>query len=120
MPGGYHNQARVVINSSGGTTSPMALGAAVVPFNTFANAGVIDQEVVPYGIVDTGANVSEKGWGLYATAGSSVAGPSLTRNAFTNGGALVSLSTQAQIFIDPSVADLIWLSAAAHANFGGL
>lgn len=118
MPGGYHNQARVTLNSSGGTSSTIALGAAVVPFNTFAAAGVVDQEIVPYSIIDT--LVSEKGWGLYSATGSSIAGPQLTRNAFTNGGALVTLSTAAQVFIDPSVADLVQLSLTAHANLGGI
>lgn len=119
MPGGYFNQARTTIDSSGGTAT-IALGAAVSPFSTFANAGVTDQTIVPYSIIDTANNVSEKGWGLYASAGSSISGPSLTRNAFTNGGILVVISTQAQVFIDPSVADLIQLSLTAHANLGGL
>lgn len=120
MPGGYYNQARMTINSSGGTLSPLALGAAVAPFNTFATAGVTDQTIVPYSIIDTINNVSEKGWGLYASAGSSISGPSITRNAFTNSGTLVVISTQAQVFIDPSVADLVQLSLTAHANLGGL
>lgn len=118
MPGGYHNQARMTIASSGGTASTIALGGLVAPFNTFATAGVIDQEVIPYSIVDTA--VSEKGWGLYSATGSSIAGPSMTRNAFTNGGVLVSLTTAAQVFIDPSVADLVPLSLTAHANLGGI
>jgi hypothetical protein len=120
MPGGYLNQARMTIISSGGTASPIALGSAVAPFSTFANAGAVDQMIIPYSINDTNANVAEKGWGLYSATGSSTAGPNLTRNAFTNGGALVSLSTAAQVFIDPSVADLVQLSLVAHANLGGL
>jgi hypothetical protein len=118
MPGGFLNQARMTINSSGGTASTIALGGAVSPFNTFATAGAVDQMIIPYSIVDT--LVSEKGWGLYAATGSSIAGPSLTRNAFTNGGVLVNISTAAQVFIDPSVADLVALTAFMHANYGGL
>jgi len=118
MPGGYFNQARMTITSSGGTASPIALGSAIVPFNTFATAGAADQTIVPYSIIDTNVNVVEKGWGLYAATGSSTAGPSLTRNPFT--GTLVSISTAAQVFIDPSVADLVQLSLVAHANLGGL
>lgn len=120
MPGGYFNQARMTINSSGGTTSPLALNAAVLPFSTFATAGVADQTIVPYSINDTSVNVAEKGWGLYASAGSSTGGPSITRNAFTNGGTLVVLSSQAQVFIDPSVADLVQLSLVAHNSLGGV
>lgn len=111
----------MTIQSSG--TTAFALAAAVLQFNTFANAGVIDQEVVPYGAIDTATNNSEKGWGLYSTSGSSTAGPSLTRNVFTstNGGALVSFSSSGtQVFIDPSVADLVQLSLHAHALLGGL
>jgi len=117
MPGGYFNQARMTIASSGGTASPIALSGAVTPFNTFANAGVNDQTILPYSIVDTNVNVVEKGWGLYSATGSSLSGPSLTRNPF---GSLVSISTGAQVFIDPSVADLIQLSLMAHANLGGI
>lgn len=120
MPGGFLNQARMTINSSGGQQSPLALGSAVAPFNTFATAGATDQMIIPYGIIATTANVSEKGWGLYASTGSSTSGPSLTRNPFTNGGVLVSLSSDAQVFIDPSVADLVQLSLMAQANLGGL
>jgi hypothetical protein len=121
MPGGYHNQARMTIQSSG--TTAFALAAAVSGFNTFALTGVVDQEVVPYGALDTVTNNSEKGWGLYAATGSSTSGPSLTRNVFTstNGNAAVAFSSSGtQVFIDPSVADLVQLSLTAHANLGGL
>ncbi len=116
MPGGYHNQARMTISSSG--TGTFTLLAAVPAFNTFANAGIIDQEVIPYGAIDTGTNNSEKGWGLY-----SAAGPTLTRNVFqsTNGNNAVAFSSSGtQVFIDPSVADLVHLSLMAHRYFGGL
>lgn len=121
MPGGYHNQARMTVQSSG--TGTFALLAAVTNFNTFANAGVINGEVVPYGAIDNGTANSEEGWGLYLTAGSSTGGPSLTRNPFssTNGGALVNFSSSAtQVFITESAADLVHLSVTAHANFGGI
>lgn len=110
----------MTINSSGGTSSPLALGGAVAPFSTFATAGVADQTILPYSINDFTNNVAEKGWGLYAATGSSIAGPSITRNPFTNSGSLVSLSSQAQVFIDPSVADLVQLSLMAQAHLGGL
>ena len=114
MPGGYHNQARMTITSSG--TGTFTLGVAVAPFNTFANAGVIDQEVVPYSAIDGTAN-SEKGWGLYSSAG-----PTLTRNVFTstNGGNPINASNTTQVFIDPSGADLVHVSVTAHANLGGV
>lgn len=111
----------MTIQSSGTTT--FALAAAVQQFNTFANAGVINNEVIPYGAIDTVTNNSEEGWGLYASTGSSTSGPSLTRNVFqsTNGNNLVSFSSSGtQVFINPSVADLVQLSLTAHANLGGL
>lgn len=120
MPGGFLNQARMTINSSG--TGPFSLSAVVAPFNTFATAGAVDGMVVPYSALDGTAN-SEKGWGVYNTAGSSTGGPSLTRNVFisTNGNNPISASSSGtQVFIDPSVADLVHLTLSAHANLGGL
>jgi hypothetical protein len=118
VPGGYHNQARMTIQSSG--TGTFALLAAVVPFNTFANAGVISGEIVPYGVIDTSVNLSEQGWGLFSSSGSSTGGPSLTRNPFTNSGVAQNFSLSAQVFIDPSAADFVQLSLAAHNSLGGL
>lgn len=120
MPGGFLNQARMTINSSG--TGAFSLSAAVAPFNTFANAGATDGMVIAYGATDGTAN-SEKGWGVYNTAGSSTAGPSLTRNVFistNSNNPIQTSSSNTQVFIDPSVADLVQLSLAAHANLGGL
>jgi hypothetical protein len=114
MAGGFANQARMTISSSG--TGTFTLNAAVSPFNTFANAGVIDQEIVPYAAID-GTSGSEKGWGLY-----SAAGPTLTRNIFisTNSNTPINASNATQVFIDPSVADLVHVTLTAHANLGGL
>jgi hypothetical protein len=115
VPGGYHNQARMSVSSSG--TGTFSLLAAVPSFNTFAAAGVADQEVVPYGAIDPGSNASEKGWGLYSAAGTT-----LTRNVFTstNGNSAINASLSTQVFIDPSAADLVHISLAAQANLGGL
>jgi hypothetical protein len=115
MPGGYLNQARMTISSSG--TGTFTLAAAVSPFNTFATAGAIDGQVVPYGAIDGSAG-SEKGWGVY-----SAAGPTLTRNVFTSNNSnnpINASSSNTQVFIDPSVADLVQLSLTAQANLGGL
>lgn len=119
MPGGFLNQARMSIQSTG--TGTFALLAAATPFNTFATAGATDGMIIPYGVID-GTTGSEKGWGVYNTAGSSTAGPSLTRNVFisTNANNPINVSLNAQVFIDPSVADLVQLSLTAHANLGGL
>jgi hypothetical protein len=114
MPGGYANQARMTISTSG--TGTFTLSAAVQPFTTFGTAGVVDQEIVPYSAIDTVTNLAEKGWGLY-----SATGPTLTRNPFTNGGTPQPFSSSGtQVFIDPSVADLVQLSLTAQSNLGGL
>ena len=115
MPGGYHNQVRVTISSSG--AADFTLSAAVSGFNTFAQAGVIDGEIVPYGASDTATSLSEKGWGIYSSG-------TLTRNVFIATGGSTSLanfsSSGTQVFIDPSLADLVQLSLVAHAKLGGL
>jgi hypothetical protein len=116
MPGGYHNQARMTVSTSG--TGTFTLSAAVTGFNTFANAGVINNEVVPYGAIDTATSASEQGWGLYTSVG-----PTLTRNVFqsTNSNNPINASSSGtQVFIDPSATDFVQLSLTAHANLGGL
>ena len=120
MPGGYHNQAWMAINSSG--TGAFSLVAAVVGYNTFANAGVQDNEIVHYGAIDPSTNASEAGWGVYTTTGSSTSGPSLTRNVFqsTNGNNPISASQATTVFIAETSVDLVQLSLTAHANLGGL
>ena len=98
-------------------TGTFTLSAAIAGFNTFATAGAVDQMIIPYSVIDSTANGSEKGWGLYASAG-----PTLTRNPFisTNSNNAINASSNAQVFIDPSVADLVHLTLMAHANLGGL
>ena len=115
MPGGYLNQARMSISTTG--TGTFTLSAAIAGFNTFLTAGAVDQMIIPYSVIDSSANGSEKGWGLY-----SASGPTLTRTVFisTNTNNPISCSSNAQVFIDPSVADLVQLSLVAHANLGGL
>lgn len=117
MPGGYINQARMTVSSSG--TGTFTLSAAVQPFNTFAQAGATDGEILPYSAIDTATNLSEKGWGFY-----SASGPTLTRNPYivTGGGSspINASSSGTQVFIDPAASDLVQLSLMAQANLGGL
>ena len=116
MPGGYLNQARMTISSSG--TGTFTLSGAVSPFNTFAQAGVVNGQIVAYSAIDGTAN-SEKGWGVYESSGSNT----LTRNVFqsTNSNSPIDASSSGtQVFIDPSAADLMQLSLTAQANLGGL
>ena len=115
MPGGFLNQARMTITSSG--TGPFSLGAAVAPFNSFATAGAVDGQIIKYSAMD-GTVGSEKGWGVY-----SAAGPTLTRNVLISNNANAPInasSSSTQVFIDPDTSDLASLTLMAHANLGGL
>lgn len=97
----------------------MTLGAAVSGFLTPALAGVVDGEVVTYGIADSGG--SEVGRGTYTAAG-----PTLSRDvvlASTDGGAAITLSGDAQVYftiagedIQPMLAATgLWLAKGAGA-----
>ena len=89
----FHDLVRVATATVG--TGTMTLGAAVSGCLTFANGGVVDGEVVCYGIAD-GAN-SETGLGTYSSTG-----PTLSRDTVyqsTNGGSKISLSGSAEVFI---------------------
>jgi hypothetical protein len=115
MPGGFLNQARMTISSSG--TGTFTLAAAVAPFNTFATAGAVNGQIIKYGAID-GTAGSEKGWGVYTAAGTT-----LTRNVLTSNNSnnpINASSSNTQVFIDPDTADLIHLTLFAHANLGGL
>lgn len=121
MPGGYHDQAWMTVSSSG--TGTFALSAAVAGYNTFSGAGVQNNEIVPYGAIDTGTNNSEAGWGLYLSAGSSTSGPSLTRNVeqSTNGNNPINASSSGTtVYIAERATDLLQLSLSAHCNGGGI
>jgi hypothetical protein len=89
-----------VYTSSIGTGSPLGLGAAVPGYLTFPQAGVQNNDLVPYAIRD-GVD-SEVGTGVYSSAG-----PTLTRNVSksTNADAPINLSGSAEIFIGPRAAD---------------
>lgn len=84
-----------------GNGATLTLGSAVSGFLTFALAGVADQAIVPYGIID-GAN-SEAGWGVYTAAGTT-----LTRNVTksTAADARISLSGSAQVGISARAEDI--------------
>jgi hypothetical protein len=121
MPGGYLNQVRMSVLNSG--TGTLGLSSAISPFLTFAQAGATDQMSVEYSIVDSVGGNSEKGTGRYLATGSTASGPALARdNVFvsTNSNALVSFSSNAQVFVDPSVAGYGQLMLGAQANLGGL
>lgn len=80
---------------------PVTLGAAVAGYNTFAASGIVNGNVVSYGIMDFDAGgvptQSEVGRGTY-----SAIGPTLVRTTIldsTNGGAAINLGGNAQVYI---------------------
>jgi hypothetical protein len=89
-----------VFSPTTGTGSPLTLGAAVPGYRTYADAGVINGDLVPYCIRDGVA--SELGSGIYSSTG-----PTLTRNviASTNFNNPINLSGLAEVFIGPRAAD---------------
>ena len=100
-------------------TGALALAAAlgaVAPnlcgFLSFANAGVGDQNVVSYLILDANGNW-ESGWGVYTASG-----PTLTRNPVrsSNANAAISLSGNAQVFVTARAEDLAPKEALAANN----
>lgn len=101
MPGGgFFNQVRMTITSSG--TGTFTMGSAVAPFVSFNTAGIVSGTPVSYSAID-GTTGSEKGWGIYTSSDSK-----LTRNVFSSNNANnpIDASTLTQVFIDPSNADI--------------
>lgn len=94
-----YNLARMTTATTG--TGTLTLGSAVSGYLTFAAAGVIDQQIVSYGIRD-GAN-SEVGLGLYTASGTTL---TRTVTSSTNSNAAISLSGTAEVFITVRAQDI--------------
>lgn len=104
------NLARMTTATTGAGT--ITLGSAVSGFNTFANAGVTDGDIVHYGIRD-GAN-SEVGYGTYTASGTT-----LTRNVIesTNSDGAISLSGGAEVFLTALAEDFLGPGFVGPQNF---
>jgi hypothetical protein len=111
----FHDLAKVTTPTQG--TGTITLGPAVSGFLTFAQAGVIDQETVSYGIFDPQSLASEAGHGIYSAAGGT-----LTRGpiASSNGGAAINLSGSAIVVLTVLAEDLtprpVWQVKTASSN----
>lgn len=92
--------------STVGTGSLVLTGAVDTPtlgkFNTFANAGITDGQVVTYAIEDTTGR--EVGQGTYTSATKTLSRDTVYSS--TNGGSKLSLSGGAQVFVTPAASDL--------------
>lgn len=93
------NIARMTCATTG--TGTLTLGVAVVNpsegrFNTFADAGIVDGDIISYGIEDTNGN-RETGHGTYTASGTTLSRDVIESS--TNGGAKIDLSGNAEVFI---------------------
>lgn len=107
-----YNLARMTTATTG--TGTITLGSASSGFLTFALAGVVNGEVVSYGIKD-GAS-SEIGTGTYTSAGTTL---TRTVTKSTNSDAAINLSGTAEVFITPRAEDLI-TPATVRSYLSGL
>jgi hypothetical protein len=85
-----------VATSSTGTSSPITLGAAESGYQTFADGGVSDGDVVSYVIEDNSGASYEVGRGVYTHSGTTLSRQVLESS---NSDAAISLSGSAVVFI---------------------
>lgn len=115
MANKLYSLARVTTATVGAGT--ITLSTVVSGYLTFALAGVLDGDIVSYGIKD-GAN-SEVGTGTYTSAGTTL---TRTVTKSTNSNAAISLSGTAEVFITPRAEDYIdpqnFLAGLGLANNG--
>lgn len=93
------NLARMSTATTG--TGTITLGSAVPGHLTFSDAGITNGQTVTYAIED--GSDSEIGRGVYTSAGTSLTRATILNS--TNGGAAISLSGTAQVFISPAAQD---------------
>ena len=93
------NRAKMTTATTG--TGTITLGSAVDGFQTFADAGVVNTNIVRY-VIEDGSNW-EIGLGTYSSTG-----PTLTRGSIesNNADAAISLSGNAVVFLTAAAADL--------------
>lgn len=107
---GFHNLAKMTTATTG--TGTLSLGTASLGFNTFEDAGVVDQEVVTYCIQD--GSSYETGRGTYTSLGQTLARGEIL--ASSNGGAPLDLSGQATVCLTLAAEDLAQFALATHIH----
>jgi len=100
------NRAKMSTSATG-TGSPITLGSAENGYQTFADAGVADADVVRYVIQD--GNHREIGTGTYTATGTTL---SRTVSESSNSDAAINLSGSATVFIGATAEDIPALYAA--------
>jgi len=99
------NRAKVATATTG--TGTITLGTAEDGYQTFADAGVADGDVVRYVIED--GNNWEIGTGTYTASGTTL---SRTVSESTNSDAAINLSGSATVFITAASSDIVQLALA--------
>lgn len=94
------NRAKMTTATTG--TGTITLGSAVNGYQSFASAGVVNADVVRY-VIEDGTSW-EIGTGTYTASGTTL---SRTPSESSAGGAAISLSGNAQVFIAAVVADFL-------------
>lgn len=106
------NRAKMDTTTTG--TGTITLDSAVAGYQSFADAGVTDGEVVRYVIED--GNDWEIGTGTYTASGTTL---SRTVSESSNADAAINLSGTASVFISATEADVTGRPFAMTLLFGG-
>jgi hypothetical protein len=106
------NRAKVSTSTTG--TGTITLGAAESGYQTFADAGVTDGDVVRYVIED--GNNWEIGTGTYTASGTTL---SRTVSESSNSDAAISLSGSAVVYVSATRTDVVGRPFAMTLLFGG-
>ena len=99
------NRAKMNVSAVNNASSPptITLNAALAGFQTFASAGVLDQNTVSY-VIEDGTNC-EIGYGVYTAAGTILSRSTI--NASSNSGAAIAATTNATVFCSLQAADVL-------------
>lgn len=106
------NRAKMSTSTTG--TGTITLGSAETGYQTFADAGVVNADVVRYVIED--GNNWEIGTGTYTASGTTL---SRTVTESSSSGAAISLTGSATVFITATAEDLVSSSAYVTPVFAG-
>ena len=106
------NRAKVVTSTTG--TGTITLGSAEAGYMTFADAGVVDGDVVQY-VVEDANDGWEIGTGTYTASGTTL---SRTVEQSSNAGSAINLSGDAVVFITAVEADVTGRPFAMSLLFG--
>lgn len=106
------NRAKMTTATTG--TGTITLGSASSGYQSFASAGVVNADVVRY-VIEDGTSW-EIGTGTYTASGTTL---SRTPSESSAGGAAISLSGNAEVYVTASAEDLNELAPLASPTFTG-